>query len=57
MRVISDPGPFYEIAAAGIFSTSLLAIKPASRPSIPYAAMLIVMDTVSTYMKEFPDGI
>lgn len=57
MRVISDPGPFTEIGVAGIFSLSLLAIKPATRPSIPYGAMLIVMDTVSTYMREFPDGV
>jgi len=52
IRVAADPGWVYEIIGAGALSLGALVVKPATRPSIPYAAMLIAMDTFSIYMKD-----
>ena len=50
IRIASDPGPVYEAIGASAVSLSALAVKPAMRPNIPYAAMLIGMDCFSIYM-------
>ncbi len=52
IRVASDPGMVYEAMGASVLSLGALVVKPATRPSIPYAAMLIGMDCFSIYMKE-----
>lgn len=50
IRIASDPGHVYEAIGASAISLSALAYKPAMRPNIPYAAMLIGMDCFSLYM-------
>ncbi len=52
IRVAADPGLVYEAVGASVISLGALVAKPATRPSIPYAAMLIGMDCFSIYMKE-----
>jgi len=52
IRVLADPGNVAEILSAGIASLGLLMYKPSLRPNIPYAGMLIAMDSFSLYMKE-----
>lgn len=52
IRVLADPGNVAEILSAGIASLGVLMYKPSLRPSIPYAGMLIAMDSFSLYMKE-----
>jgi len=46
LRVAANPGEVTEVGVAGAISLGALAVKPAFRPSIPYAAMLIAMDSV-----------
>ena len=53
LRVAVDPGEFSEIGLAGAVSMGALMSKPAFRPSIPYASMLIIMDGVHIVMREF----
>lgn len=52
IRVAADPGLVYEAFGASVISLGALVVKPTTRPSIPYAAMLIGMDCFSIYMKE-----
>ena len=52
IRVAADPGVVYEAIGASVVSLGVLVAKPATRPSLPYAAMLIGMDCFSIYMKE-----
>jgi hypothetical protein len=52
VRIAMDPGDVTEIGIAGAASMGALMIKPAFRPSMPYAAMLVVMDGVSLAMKK-----
>lgn len=52
IRVLADPGDYAEIAVAGSLSMGLMAYKPVTRASIPYAAMLIAMDTFHTYFNK-----
>ena len=53
LRVAVDPGEFSEIGLAGAVSMGALMSKPAFRPSMPYASMLIIMDGVHIVMREF----
>jgi len=53
LRVTLDPGDIPEIAMAGVFSMGALMSKPAWRPSMPYAGMLIVMDAVNLAMRKY----
>ena len=48
----NEPGDVAEIACASVSSLGIMMIKPVTRASIPYAAMLIAMDSVSIYLKE-----
>jgi hypothetical protein len=41
-----------EMAGAALLSTSALFYKPAWRPSMPYAVMLIAMDCLHVYMRK-----
>jgi hypothetical protein len=52
VRVAMDPGDVAEIGVAGAASMGALMIKPAFRPSMPYAAMLVIMDGVSIAMRK-----
>jgi hypothetical protein len=52
IRVAADPGFVYEAIGAGALSLGALVARPATRPSLPYAAMLIGMDCFSIYMKD-----
>jgi hypothetical protein len=45
----NEPG---HVAGAAIISTSALLYKPAWRPSMPYAIMLIAMDCIHVYMRK-----
>jgi len=51
IRVVADPGDVPEILIASGISMGALAYKPAMRASMPYAAMLIFMDTLQMFMK------
>ena len=53
-RIGLDPGMVAEIALASVVSMGGLAYQTATRPFLPYGAMLICMDCVSTYMRENP---
>jgi hypothetical protein len=53
LRVAVDPGEWAEIGMAGVVSMGALMSKPAFRPSMPYASMLIIMDGVHIVMREF----
>jgi hypothetical protein len=53
LRVAVDPGEWSEIGLAGVVSMGALMSKPAFRPSMPYASMLIIMDGVHIVMREF----
>lgn len=50
-----DPGEFAEIGMAGAISMGALMYKPAYRASMPYASMLIIMDSVHIIMRQFED--
>ena len=52
IRVAADPGQVAEIVGAGTFSMGALLAKPSTRAHIPYAGMLIAMDSFSLYMKD-----
>ncbi len=52
IRVLCDPGVWYEMAGAGAISIGALSIRPNTRASVPYAGMLVGMDAFSNYMKE-----
>lgn len=53
IRVAMDPGEYAEIAMAGGVSLGALMYKPNFRPAMPYASMLIVMDSVHLMMRDF----
>jgi hypothetical protein len=53
LRVTADPGEWGEIGIAGAVSLGALMSKPAFRPSMPYASMLVIMDGVHIVMREF----
>ena len=55
LRVSANPGEWGEIGLAGVISLGALVSKPAFRPSVPYASMLIIMDSVHIVMREFRD--
>jgi len=48
----NEPGDVAEIAFASVTSLGAMMAKPVTRASIPYAAMLVAMDSVSIYLKE-----
>jgi len=52
IRVVQDPGDYPEIFAAGIISLGGMYYKPFTRPSVPYAAMLVAMDVFHVYMRD-----
>jgi len=52
-RVLMDPGEVPEILVAGAVSMGALAYKPAYRPSMPYAGMLILMDGIQFFMRQY----
>lgn len=52
LRVVTDPGEFTEIGIAGVLSMGALMSQPAYRPSLPYASMLIIMDSVHILMRD-----
>ena len=51
LRVAANPGEWMEIGGAGLISMGALMSKPALRPSLPYAGMLVIMDTVQAFMR------
>jgi hypothetical protein len=53
LKVALDSGEFTQIGVAGALSMGGLMTKPTWRPSMPYAAMLIMMDSFQIIMKEF----
>jgi hypothetical protein len=52
VRCLADPGDVGEVAVASVVSMAAMTVKPATRPSIPYAGMLIAMDTFNIYMRD-----
>ena len=52
IRVAADPGFVYEALGASAISLGALVARPSTRPSLPYAAMLIGMDCFTIYMNE-----
>jgi hypothetical protein len=52
IRVLADPGDYAEIALAGSLSMGVMALRPITRASLPYAAMLIAMDTFHIYFNK-----
>jgi hypothetical protein len=52
IRVVADPGEIAEIGLAGVASVGALLYKPAWRASMPYAIMLILMDSFNLAMKQ-----
>mmetsp|Transcript_5444 Transcript_5444/g.8058 ORF Transcript_5444/g.8058 Transcript_5444/m.8058 type:complete len:229 (-) Transcript_5444:133-819(-) len=52
IRVMSDPGDVAEVSIAGAITLGGLVVKPATRASLPYAGMLIAMDTFHIYMRD-----
>mmetsp|Transcript_2056 Transcript_2056/g.3643 ORF Transcript_2056/g.3643 Transcript_2056/m.3643 type:complete len:191 (-) Transcript_2056:4-576(-) len=53
LRVTVDPGDYSEIGLAGAISLGALMSKPNFRPAMPYASMLIIMDSVHLLMRDF----
>jgi hypothetical protein len=53
IRVTIDPGEYTEIAMAGGVSLGALLSKPSFRPAMPYASMLILMDSIHLVMRQF----
>jgi hypothetical protein len=53
IRVAMDPGEFAEVAMASAVSLGALMYKPSFRPAMPYASMLILMDSVHLMMRQF----
>lgn len=52
IMVLFEPGEIAEIVGAGALSLGALAYKPAYRASMPYAAMLVIMDGAQLYMRK-----
>ena len=53
IRVALDPGDYPEIGLAGAISLGCLMSKPSFRPALPYASMLIMMDSFHLVMNNF----
>lgn len=53
LRVAANPGEWTEIGVAGFVSMGALMSKPALRPSMPYAGMLIIMDSAQVIMRDW----
>lgn len=53
VRVLCDPGDYAEMAIAGSIGIGAMFARTQTRPSVPYAAMLIAMDAFNTYMREY----
>lgn len=53
LRVAANPGEWTEIGVAGAISMGTLMSRPALRPSMPYAGMLIIMDGVQILMRNW----
>ena len=53
IRVAFDPGDYSEIGLAAAVSMGGLISKPNFRPAVPYASMLIMMDSFHLVMREF----
>jgi len=53
IRVVLDPGEYSEIVLAGGISLGALISKPSFRPAMPYASMLILMDSIHLVMRQF----
>ena len=53
IRVAFDPGEYSEIAGAALISMGGLVSKPNFRPAVPYATMLIFMDSFHIVMRQF----
>jgi hypothetical protein len=52
LKVTLDPGDVGEIGVAGAASVGTLFARPAWRPNIPYALMLVAMDGFNLYMRK-----
>jgi len=53
IRVLAnEPGDAYEISGASVLSLGAMMSQSVTRAKLPYGAMLIAMDTFSTYMKD-----
>ena len=55
IRVAFDPGDYQEIGLAAAISMGGLISKPNFRPAVPYASMLIMMDSFHLVMRQFRD--
>lgn len=55
VRVALDPGDYAEIGLAAALSMGGLVSKPNFRPAVPYASMLIMMDSFHLVMRQFRD--
>lgn len=53
IRVAFDPGEYPEIGLAAAISMGGLMAKPNFRPLVPYASMLIMMDSFHLVMRDF----
>mmetsp|Transcript_12163 Transcript_12163/g.28878 ORF Transcript_12163/g.28878 Transcript_12163/m.28878 type:complete len:219 (+) Transcript_12163:137-793(+) len=53
IRVALDPGDYPEIGLAAAISMGGLMSKPSFRPAVPYATMLIMMDSFHLVMRDF----
>jgi len=53
IRVVFDPGDYPEMGLAGAISLGGLMCKPNFRPAVPYATMLIFMDSFHLVMRDF----
>lgn len=53
VRVALDPGDYSEIGLAAAISMGGLVSRPNFRPAVPYATMLIFMDSFHLVMRDF----
>ena len=53
VRVAFDPGDYGEIGLAAALSMGGLVSRPNFRPAVPYASMLIMMDSFHLVMRQF----
>jgi hypothetical protein len=53
IRVALDPGDYSEVGLAAAVSMGGLMAKPNFRPAVPYASMLIMMDSFHLVMRDF----
>eukprot|EP00532_Pseudo-nitzschia_australis_P009598 CAMPEP_0168242206 /NCGR_PEP_ID=MMETSP0140_2-20121125/23272_1 /TAXON_ID=44445 /ORGANISM="Pseudo-nitzschia australis, Strain 10249 10 AB" /LENGTH=217 /DNA_ID=CAMNT_0008177243 /DNA_START=9 /DNA_END=662 /DNA_ORIENTATION=- len=53
IRVALDPGDLQEVGLATVVSMGGLMSKPSFRPAVPYASMLIMMDSFNLVMREY----